>query len=593
MNPVILQVTQTTGMAALVIDLKTKRKYPASDRALDEVMKKAIEVNVRLQLSGIPNLKSVEAPKADRRFIEDMKTSVFNGKTVVVTFDPTNDRYTKKGSDIKSAKASGVRINFNSSDFAETQGTDIPYSTRISDDAFKKKEWTISDVQLNSEHRGTKCRKAGILKDVVVHELDDFADARSWAGKPNPEELNIFIEEVDPLTHASGRFFEKFSAPNIIKVTGMCSVSIEGIGNREDWKRFQFSGVMETSKDFRYGYNGLFPTEGTVGATMNRTMNRIGGPGAGVKFNFKRADIQGIRGDDLPKMPRSINDSIFENAKFTIDDVGMESAYDGAKVRKAGILTSFEIDGLAKFINEAIKDFGEKWEEDDGSGIVPVIEDVTLGIIEVYDMVYGPGYSRWVAPKDLDVKGHCEVQFSFKGTNEAPYERFDFTALIETTPTLREMYENLDEVDEDGFSLNASSTRVSVQHIATRVAAQVIAAETFKCPECGTKVLKTTGYCVKCQKKVKSAAKRTAMDEQEASEILEDLVGGPKKAFYLLKLWTRAQQASSGNRYSLGQGVDPLKFFVKAARRDNYSYRAIEHFLENIQGQRLPTSWKR
>jgi len=30
---------------------------------------------------------------------------------------------------------------------------------------------------------------------------------------------------------------------------------------------------------------------------------------------------------------------------------------------------------------------------------------------------------------------------------------------------------------------------------------------TFECPECGTKVLENTGYCVKCKKKVKKAAK--------------------------------------------------------------------------------------
>lgn len=28
--------------------------------------------------------------------------------------------------------------------------------------------------------------------------------------------------------------------------------------------------------------------------------------------------------------------------------------------------------------------------------------------------------------------------------------------------------------------------------------------DTFKCPNCGTKVLKKTGYCVKCKKKVKA-----------------------------------------------------------------------------------------
>jgi len=31
----------------------------------------------------------------------------------------------------------------------------------------------------------------------------------------------------------------------------------------------------------------------------------------------------------------------------------------------------------------------------------------------------------------------------------------------------------------------------------------VTSAKTFKCPECGTKVLEQTGYCVKCGKKVK------------------------------------------------------------------------------------------
>jgi len=31
------------------------------------------------------------------------------------------------------------------------------------------------------------------------------------------------------------------------------------------------------------------------------------------------------------------------------------------------------------------------------------------------------------------------------------------------------------------------------------------AADTFECPNCGTKVLEQTGYCVKCKKKVKKA----------------------------------------------------------------------------------------
>ena len=31
---------------------------------------------------------------------------------------------------------------------------------------------------------------------------------------------------------------------------------------------------------------------------------------------------------------------------------------------------------------------------------------------------------------------------------------------------------------------------------------------TFKCPECGSKVLENTGYCVKCKKKVEQASKK-------------------------------------------------------------------------------------
>jgi len=44
-----------------------------------------------------------------------------------------------------------------------------------------------------------------------------------------------------------------------------------------------------------------------------------------------------------------------------------------------------------------------------------------------------------------------------------------------------------------------------------RLAKELISVDTFKCPECGTKVLKQTGYCVKCKKKVKEASGRVAV----------------------------------------------------------------------------------
>jgi len=47
-------------------------------------------------------------------------------------------------------------------------------------------------------------------------------------------------------------------------------------------------------------------------------------------------------------------------------------------------------------------------------------------------------------------------------------------------------------------------------------------ADTFKCPECGTKVLEKTGFCVKCKKKVKKSS-RAAVAERLVS-LAESLV---------------------------------------------------------------------
>ncbi len=44
--------------------------------------------------------------------------------------------------------------------------------------------------------------------------------------------------------------------------------------------------------------------------------------------------------------------------------------------------------------------------------------------------------------------------------------------------------------------------RIKLAKSLVSLAKQVLAADTFPCPNCGTKVLKNTGYCVKCKKKV-------------------------------------------------------------------------------------------
>lgn len=58
------------------------------------------------------------------------------------------------------------------------------------------------------------------------------------------------------------------------------------------------------------------------------------------------------------------------------------------------------------------------------------------------------------------------------------------------------------------------------------VANELKAAETFKCEDCGTKVLKNTGFCVKCKKKVKKGAVRDLMaDDDRRATFLKVLKG--------------------------------------------------------------------
>jgi hypothetical protein len=59
----------------------------------------------------------------------------------------------------------------------------------------------------------------------------------------------------------------------------------------------------------------------------------------------------------------------------------------------------------------------------------------------------------------------------------------------------------------DKKRLDANMNRAKVARELEKIAKGLVAADTFECPECGTKVLENTGYCVKCKKKVKKASR--------------------------------------------------------------------------------------
>jgi len=59
----------------------------------------------------------------------------------------------------------------------------------------------------------------------------------------------------------------------------------------------------------------------------------------------------------------------------------------------------------------------------------------------------------------------------------------------------------------------SSMNRTELASELVRIASMLVDADdktkTFECPECGTKVLENTGYCLKCKEKVKEADDKT------------------------------------------------------------------------------------
>ena len=112
------------------------------------------------------------------------------------------------------------------------------------------------------------------------------------------------------------------------------------------------------------------------------------------------------------------------------------------------------------------------------------------------------------------------------------------------------------------------------------------------------KGLDTGAFCASLADKVEGTAwrhkKRKTAEEQEDSDLLEDLAGGPRRAFQMMDLWKKVQNL--GTRYDRlmdPERYDPVRNFILRARRERFSDDAIRHYVENIQGSRLPRDWKR
>lgn len=102
-----------------------------------------------------------------------------------------------------------------------------------------------------------------------------------------------------------------------------------------------------------------------------------------------------------------------------------------------------------------------------------------------------------------------------KISNEREASDMDRKTLIASMDILSQSFKEEDPIAKDLRTMAYAVSQMSDEELESRLDVEA-KAETFPCPVCGTKVLKQTGYCVKCKKKVKP---KTAEDEtKEASE---------------------------------------------------------------------------
>jgi hypothetical protein len=73
------------------------------------------------------------------------------------------------------------------------------------------------------------------------------------------------------------------------------------------------------------------------------------------------------------------------------------------------------------------------------------------------------------------------------------------------------------------------------------------------------------------------------MDEQQATDKLERLVGSVDGCFRLMRLYRSCVEAASGNKFTLRKLPTVEERFRKRATEDGYSRAAINHYLNYVR----------
>mgnify|MGYP006271758857 CR=1 FL=1 len=73
------------------------------------------------------------------------------------------------------------------------------------------------------------------------------------------------------------------------------------------------------------------------------------------------------------------------------------------------------------------------------------------------------------------------------------------------------------------------------------------------------------------------------MTEQEATDLHEELCGSISRAFRLMNIYREAEQAASGNSFTLQKLPGVEERFRTRAKSEGYSVTAINHYLNHVR----------
>ena len=73
------------------------------------------------------------------------------------------------------------------------------------------------------------------------------------------------------------------------------------------------------------------------------------------------------------------------------------------------------------------------------------------------------------------------------------------------------------------------------------------------------------------------------MNEQQATNVLERLVGSVERCHRLSRLYTAAVQSASGSNFTLRREPTAEERFQSAAAREGYPAEAVRHYLNHVR----------